>query len=233
MLTNKKILLVEDDPSLADGLTMSLEAAGYNIVHVARGTEVMELFVNGLFDLVLMDIMLPGKDGITLCKEIRATGSTTPVLFVSARSETEERIEVILSGGDDFIAKPFDVDELKVRIHGIFRRIAWLNSESKSSNEYNFDNCHINFSQYLAKGPNGEFKLTHKECLVLKYLTEREGKVVSRDQLLDAVWGYDVFPSNRTIDNIILKLRKFFEPDQKHPKYFETIRGVGYKFSAK
>ncbi len=231
MKKNKNILLVEDDPSLADGLTINLEAAGYNIVHIARGTEVMKEFANGIFDLVLMDIMLPEKDGITLCKEIRATGSTTPVLFISARSETEERIEAILSGGDDFIAKPFDVDELKVRIHGIFRRIAWLNSDNTSPNEFNFDKCHVNFAQYLARGPKGEFKLTQKECLVLKYLIEREGKVVSRDQLLDAVWGYDVYPSNRTIDNIILKLRKIFEPDQKHPKYFETIRGVGYKFS--
>ncbi len=230
MIQNKKILLVEDDPYVAEALLLNLKADGYEVVNISRGTEVIEEFSNGNYDLVLMDIMLPGKDGITLCEEIRASGSTTPVLFISARSETEEKIEAILSGGDDFISKPFDMNELKARMHGIFRRMSWLSHDTNKLDELKFGNCYINFQAYFAEGPGGEHKLTQKECLVIKYLVEREGQVVSRDQLLDAVWGYNLFPTNRTIDNFILKLRKIFERDPKKPIHIETIRGIGYRF---
>jgi len=225
----KTIFLVEDDRNLADGLTMNLEAEGYQVVAVADGSHVMETFRDGMFDLILMDIMLPGVDGLTLTRRIRQEGSTVPILFITARGRTEERIEGLLAGGDDYITKPFDTAELLARIQGIFRRQAWLGSE-EAATSYEFDGRKIDFKTFRAEGPGGQFELTRKECMVAKYLIERAGEVVSRDQLLDAVWGYHIYPTNRTIDNFILKLRKIFEDDPKEPKYFKTIRGVGYSF---
>lgn len=226
----KTILLVEDDPNLADGLMMNLEAEGYEAIHVGHGGEVMDQFNRGNFDLVLMDIMLPGVDGLTLCKEIRKQGSVVPILFISARDQAREKIEGLVAGGDDYITKPFDVAELMARIQGIFRRLAWLGTQKKKSVLYEFDGRSINFTTFVAWGPGGTVDLTRRECMVMKYLTERPGEVISRDQLLDAVWGYHIYPTNRTIDNFMLKLRKIFEDDVKSPRYIETIRGVGYRF---
>ncbi len=232
MARAKTILLVEDDPALADGLTLNLEAEGYQIVHVSDGGLVINMFERGNFDMILMDIMLPGIDGLTLCKTIRTAGSTIPIIFITARSETEEKIEGILAGGDDYIAKPFEVLELMARIQGIFRRQAWLTKEEKRGDVFEFDDRSINFKTFEASGPGGTFNLTRKECMVIKYLVSRSGQVVSRDHLLDAVWGYRAYPTNRTVDNFILKLRKIFEDDPKNPRYLETIRGVGYRFAS-
>ena len=227
----RTILLVEDDLHLADGLTLNLEAEGYQVVHVSDGTQAMPAFEKGMFDLVLLDIMLPGVDGLTICKRIRAAGHTLPVLFITARDETDQKIEGLLAGGDDYITKPFNVQELLARIAGIFRRQAWLAADEVVSDSYAFDGRSINFKTYEADGPGGRVVLTRKECMVVKYLVERAGEVVSRDQLLDAVWGYHAYPTNRTVDNFILKLRKIFEDDPKEPKFFETIRAVGYRFN--
>jgi len=229
----KTILLVEDDPHLADGLMINLEAEGYQVVHVDNGSQVIAEFHRGNFDLVLMDIMLPGVDGLTLCKEIRASGSVIPVLFITARDQTDQKVEGLLAGGDDYITKPFEISELMARIQGIFRRQAWLATGDNILESYEFEGRYINFKTFEAKGPGGEFVLTRKECMVMKYLIERIGEVVSRDQLLDAVWGYHTYPTNRTIDNFILKLRKIFENDPKNAQFIETIRGVGYRFTNK
>lgn len=227
----KTILLVEDDPNVADGLLINLEADGYQVVHVDDGSRVIAEFERGNFDLILMDIMLPGTDGLTLCKIIRQSGSVIPVLFITARDQTDQKVEGLLAGGDDYITKPFDVGELMARIQGIFRRQAWLASGDKILDSFEFNGRYINFKTFKAKGPGGEFVLTRKECMVMKYLIERSGEVVSRDQLLDAVWGYHTYPTSRTIDNFILKLRKIFEDEPKNSEYIETIRGVGYRFT--
>ncbi len=231
MAVTKTILLVEDDPNLADGLIINLEAEGYQVVHVDHGNLVLDEFHKGNFDLILLDVMLPGMDGITICKNIRKEGSAIPILFISARAETDEKIEGLLAGGDDYISKPFEISELLVRIQGIFRRQAWLTTKDEVENILEFKDRKINFKTYEASGPGGQYILSRKECMVMKYLVERKGEVVSRDQLLDAVWGYHIYPTNRTIDNFILKLRKIFENDPKNPEFIETIRGVGYRFS--
>ncbi len=228
----KTILLVEDDSHLADGLLMNLDAEGYQTVHIEHGSNALPTFEKGNFDLVLLDIMLPGMDGLTICKKIRDGGSTVPILFITARDQADDKIEGLVAGGDDYITKPFDLRELLARIQGIFRRQAWLASnEQDVPDRYEFDGRAIDFKTFEATGPNGDFQLTRRECMVAKYLIERVGQVVSRDQLLDAVWGYHIYPTNRTIDNFILKLRKIFEDDMRNPKYIETIRGVGYRFS--
>jgi two-component system alkaline phosphatase synthesis response regulator PhoP len=228
----KTILLVEDDSNLADGLVMNLEAEGYQVVHVDEGQQALEVFGDGNIDLILLDIMLPGMDGLSICRKLRQQGETVPVLFLTARDQTDERVEGLVAGGDDYITKPFDLQELLARIQGIFRRQAWLvEGEKQVAEEYRFDGRTINFKTFVAEGPGGAFDLSRRECMVAKYLIERPGQVVSRDQLLDAVWGYRAFPTNRTIDNFVLKLRKIFEEDQKSPVYFHTIRGVGYRFA--
>jgi two-component system alkaline phosphatase synthesis response regulator PhoP len=229
----KRILLVEDDPNIADGLLMNLEAEGYEVLHVDHGSRVMEEFAKVSFDLVLLDIMLPGVDGLTLCKQIRASGSKIPILFVTARDRDDEKVEGLIAGGDDYIVKPFNMAELLARIQGIFRRLAWLGGDEESGDLFEFDGRRMNFKTFVAEGPGGKFDLSRRECMVFKYLSERRGEVVSRDQLLDGVWGYHAFPSSRTVDNFILKLRKIFEDDPKNPQYLETIRGVGYRFKTK
>ncbi len=227
----KSILLVEDDLHLADGLVLNLEAEGYQVVHVSHGNLVLEEFHHGMFDLILLDIMLPGKDGITICKQLRANGVTVPVLFLTARDESDQKVEGLLAGGDDYITKPFEMAELLARLQSIFRRQAWLATRNTSKVVFEFDNRKINFETFEASGPGGTIQLSNKECMVLKYLIEREGEVISRDQLLDAIWGYQSYPTNRTVDNFIVHLRKLFEDDPKNPKYIHTIRGVGYRFT--
>lgn len=228
----KTILLVEDDSNIADGLLMNLEAEGYEVMHVDHGGQALDTFEKGNFGLVILDIMLPGMDGLSICKALRSKGHTVPVLFLTARDQTDEKVEGLLAGGDDYMTKPFDIRELLVRIQGIFRRQSWLaDNETQTTHEYRFDGRTIDFSTFVATGPSGKYSLTGKECMVAKYLIERPGQVVSRDQLLDAVWGLHSYPTNRTVDNFVLKLRKIFEDEPSHPKYFETIRGVGYRFS--
>jgi len=228
----KTILLVEDDRSLADGLIMNLEAEGYQVVHVEEGQLALDAYADGNIDLILLDIMLPGMDGLTICRRLRQQGETVPILFLTARGQADERIEGLVAGGDDYISKPFDLKELLARVYGIFRRQAWLTETDRQvASDYVFDGRKINFRTFQAVGPGGKFSLTRRECMVAKYLIERPGQVVSRDRLLDAVWGYRAFPTNRTIDNFVLKLRKIFEDDPRTPVYFETVRGVGYRFS--
>ena len=221
--------MIEDNLHLAEGMRLNLEAEGYKIVHLAHGGDVLDEIRRGLYDLALMDIMLPGIDGLTLCKKIRVEGITTPILFVTARDQQDDKIEGLLAGGDDYITKPFEIKELLVRIQAIFRRVAWLAAED-TGKTYSFDNRSIDFQSLEATTPNGKFSLTRKECMILKYLIERSGEAVSRDQLLDAVWGYDIYPTNRTVDNFIVRLRKIFEENPTKPVYIKTVRGIGYRF---
>jgi len=227
----KTLLLVEDDNHLADGLTISLKSEGYQVVHVGNGLRVIEELERGMFDMILMDIMLPGIDGLTLCRKIRAEGNRLPILFMTARDQSDQITEGLLAGGDDYITKPFDTGVLLARIQGIFRRLSWLMAKDISDDAYRFIGRKINFATFEAEGPGGKFTLSRKECMIVKYMVERKGEVISRDDLLDAVWGYEVYPSSRTVDNFIVRLRKIFEDNPQKPKIFETIRGVGYRFS--
>ena len=226
----KKLLLAEDDRNLADALTLILKSQKYEVVHVRDGKQALDILDKNEFDLILLDIMMPLVDGISVCKQIRLQGNVTPVLFLTARDQTKHKIEGLVAGGDDYITKPFDTQELLARIHGIFRRNSWLSAERSPSAKYNFGGCTINFKTFEAVGPNGIHKLSSKECMVVKYLVEHSGEVVSRDDLLDAIWGYHNYPTNRTVDNFILKLRKIFEKTPDKPVLFETVRGAGYRF---
>jgi len=228
---SKRILVVEDEEHIADGLAMNLEAEGYEVAVVGDGISALDHYHKGFFDLIILDIMIPGKDGLAVCREIRQSGGRLPILFLTARDRQSDRIEGFLTGGDDYLTKPFDLQELLLRVAAIFRRQVWYGTIEREQSRYQWSDNWIDFKTYLAHGPGGDVELSQKECMTMKFLVEHVNEVVSRDMILDAVWGYHVFPSSRTIDNFILRLRKIFEPDQTNPRFIHTQRGAGYKFT--
>jgi len=227
----KRILIVEDEENIADGLKLNLDMAGYETVVAGDGFTALDLWRQGNFDLILLDIMLPGKDGLDVCRTIRKEAGRIPILFLTARDREDDRISGLLAGGDDYLVKPFNLKELLLRVGAIFRRQTWYSSEEISSNRFEFGNFWVDFSSYQAQGISGTITLSQKECMIMKFLTEHANEVVPRDAILDAVWGYNVYPTNRTVDNFIARLRKIFEPDPSNPVYIHTIRGAGYKFT--
>jgi two-component system alkaline phosphatase synthesis response regulator PhoP len=228
---SKRILIVEDEENIADGLAMNLEAEGYEVAIVGDGVTALETYSKGFYDLIILDIMIPGKDGLTVCREIRAGGGRLPILFLTARDRQSDRIEGFLTGGDDYLTKPFDLQELLLRVAAIFRRQVWFGTVEREESRYQWGDNWVDFKTYHASGPGGEVELSQKECMTMRFLVEHQNEVVSRDMILDAVWGYRAFPSSRTIDNFILRLRKIFEPNSAHPRCIHTLRGAGYKFT--
>lgn len=225
----KRILLVEDEKHLAETIKLNLEIDDYHPIVVHDGLSAITRFKEQRFDLVILDIMIPNIDGIAVCENIRLHDINVPILFLSAKSSAEDRILGLKKGGDDYITKPFNLEELMLRIHKLIER----NDEGAkkiAATEYAFGNNFVNFVSYEATGNQGTFSLTKKEALLLKLLIENKNEVVSREKILQTVWGYSVYPSTRTIDNFILAFRKYFEPDPKNPTFFKSLRGVGYKF---
>ena len=223
-----KVLLVEDDPNLGLLLSEYINAKGYECTLRVNGQEGYDTFVKGDFDFLIFDVMMPVKDGFTLAKEIRGIDKDTPILFLTAKSLKEDTLKGFNVGADDYMTKPFNIEELILRVQNLLKRSS--DESSSEMNKYEFGDNYVNFVTYEAKGAQGEFRLTKKEVLLLKMLIERKNEVVSRKEILQNVWGYDVYPSTRTIDNFILSFRKYFEVDPKNPEYFYSVRGVGYKF---
>jgi two-component system alkaline phosphatase synthesis response regulator PhoP len=228
MSDKKRILLVEDEKILADTIKLNLELEDYHPVVVNDGSAAINTFKEQKFDLVILDIMIPNIDGIGVCENIRLHDKNIPIMFLSAKNTAEDRVLGLKKGGDDYMTKPFNLEELLLRISKLLNR----NDEQDTIShvEYTFGDNYVNFDSYEAKGNQGSFSLTKKEALLLKLLIENENDVVSREKILQTVWGYSVYPSTRTIDNFILAFRKYFEPDPKNPTYFRSLRGVGYKF---
>jgi two-component system alkaline phosphatase synthesis response regulator PhoP len=205
-----------------------LELEDYHPIVVNDGLDAISAFKEQSFDLVILDIMIPSINGIEVCENIRLQDSSVPIMFLSAKSRSEDRILGLKKGGDDYLTKPFNLEELILRISNLIAR-----NQTNTSNTittYIFGENSVDFDSYEAIGKQGKFTLTNKESLLLKLLIENEGEVVSRERILQAVWGYSVYPSTRTIDNFVLAFRRYFEDDQKNPKFFISLRGVGYKF---
>jgi two-component system alkaline phosphatase synthesis response regulator PhoP len=224
-----RILLVEDESSLHDLLKMNLEMDGNKVIGAKDGPSAIQKFNDQQFDLVILDIMIPGIDGLNVCENIRLKNQEVPILFLSAKNRVEDRIAGLKKGADDYITKPFNLEELQLRINNLLRRGAHQQPHQHLK-EFEFGGNAVNFEKHEAKGVNGHFNLTKKEVLLLKLLIEHKNEVVSREKILQTVWGYSVYPSTRTIDNFILSFRKYFELDPKNPKHFLAIRGVGYIF---
>lgn len=229
MSPRARILVVEDEAHLAAGISENLEAEGYAAEVAHDGAEGLAKIRAGNYDLVLLDVMMPKLNGLEVCEAIRRDGLQTPVLFLTVKSEPAERIRGLEAGGDDYLAKPFHLKELLLRVAAILRRSDWYN---QSEERVSFAGNEIDFKTYQARAwDGGEHSLTHKEAMILKVLSEHAGAIVPREDILDRVWGYEVFPSTRTIDNFIVRLRKRFERNPEAPAHFHTVRGVGYRFT--
>ncbi|AMS25687.1 transcriptional regulator [Bacteroidetes bacterium UKL13-3] len=229
-----RILLVEDEEHLQHALKLNLEMENYTVFAVGDGNSAVKAFREQKFDLVVLDIMLPEMDGLMVCEHIRLHDSDVPVLFLSAKNTPADRINGLRKGADDYLTKPFDLEELILRVGKLIeKKEKLIKSESgKLPTEYAFGDNTINFESYEAQGINGKIELTKKEILLMKLLIENTNQVVSREHILKVVWDYTVIPNTRTIDNFILSLRKHFERDPKNPEFIQSVRGVGYKFVA-
>lgn len=225
-----RIFLAEDEANLRAGIKLNLELEGYEVVTTDHGKEALKILKGQHFDLLLLDVMLPEIDGFQICEQVRLTNLEVPIIFITAKDTPADRISGLKRGADDYLTKPFELEELLLRIKNLLKRTS--KAPENSVEQYSFGDNQVNFVTFEAKGNQGDFVLTKKEAMLLKLLIDRQGEVVSRQQILQSVWGYDVYPSTRTIDNFILSFRKYFEADPKHPLYFQSVRGVGYKFVA-
>lgn len=224
------ILLVEDEINLARGICFNLEQEGYRVIHVESGEEALERLGYDRFSLIILDIMLPGIDGFTVCGEIRKLDARVPLLILSARSEEGDRVTGLARGADDYLTKPFNLSEFLLRVRGMLRRSAWYRPEPVEEG-YKFGENEVFLLSYHARTAQGEIDLTELEVKTLALFFSNEGRVVPRKTLLEGVWGYSSTAETRTLDNFIVRLRKYFEPDPAKPVFFQTVRGVGYRFS--
>jgi two-component system alkaline phosphatase synthesis response regulator PhoP len=227
----KHILIVDDEEHLADALAHNLQFEGFSTTIAYDGDEGLHLARTIQFDLIILDIMMPKLDGLEVCRRLRATGSKVPILFLTAKSADADRLLGLKVGADDYVAKPFLLEELILRIHGIFRRQEWYSTPPEDQEIYRFGSNEVNFLTYEATTTERTVRLTEKECMLMKLLVERRDQVVSREEILERVWGYRFSTSSRTIDNFIVRLRRYFEDDPKTPRYIHSVRGVGYRFS--
>lgn len=223
-----RILLVEDEKSIQDIVKLNLELENYEVVVTESGKEALQLFNQQHFELAILDVMLPDISGLQVCEAIRIKNSNIPIIIVSAKDTSSDRIKGLKFGADDYLIKPFNLEELILRIEKLISRSKTVETETS---EFYFGPHYVNLSTYQATGISGEFTLTNREALLMKLFIDKKDEVLSRQQILQVVWGYDVYPSTRTIDNFVLSLRKYFEDTPRQPKYFHSIRGVGYKFT--
>lgn len=224
----RHIAVVEDELSIADMVRLNLEMENCKVDVIMDGAEALEVFKRPFtYDLVILDVMLPNVSGVDLCRVIRKT-SNVPVLFLSAKGTTHDRIEGLKAGGNDYLPKPFDLEELLLRV-GILTN----STSDKEDTEIRIGDFLVNVKTYgvINRATGEEQTLSKKEINLIRLFNSKEGEVVSRDEILDKVWGKDQFPTTRTIDNYILQLRKIFEKNPKEPDFFHSIRGVGYKFT--
>ncbi len=230
-MSKQNILLVEDEQSLREALKLNLELEGYQVSVADTGTKAVQMFNGAHFNLIILDIMLPELDGITVCESIRLKNDEVPILFLSAKNTPADRVLGLKKGGDDYISKPFNLEELCLRVNKLLVKSERIQHKETNLDNYIFGGNNIDFHAYTAITHSGEsVSLTKKECLLLKLLIENKGDVVSREHILQTAWGYDVYPNTRTIDNFILNFRKYFEVDSANPKHFHSVRGVGYRF---
>ncbi len=225
----QRVLLIEDEELVGTMIRMNLESAGYEVVWLRDGREAVERAATVTFDLILLDIALPGPDGLRVLADLRAGGIGTPVMMVTARSDVQTKVQALGIGADDYLPKPFDVGEMVARVHALVRR-SQAEREIPSDHIVRIGLYEINLQTRVAGSSEGEIVLSEKEAALVKLLVRSRGRVLTRSDILEEVWGMDVSPSERTIDNFIVRLRKLFEPDSDKPRYIITVRGEGYRF---
>ncbi len=223
----KKILIVEDDPAISRGLFDLLKSENFLPESCDDGEEGFAKALHNPYDLILLDWWLPGKSGIDICRELRQAGSDTPIIMLSVRKEEVDKVLGLELGADDYVTKPFSPKELIARIRAVLRRKVEARPQKES---YSFGDVTVNFKSFTATKAGRVLELSPLEFKILKFLIEHEGEAFERGKLLDEVWGYDSYPTTRTVDNFILSLRKKIEDDPSHPEHILTVHKVGYKF---
>jgi two-component system alkaline phosphatase synthesis response regulator PhoP len=224
----KRILLVEDEDSIHQTVKLNLELENYRVASAYTGPEAVQKAAGARFDLIIMDVMLPDLDGHSAAESIRLSGNATPIIFLTAKDAPEDR-RTGLRIGDDHLSKPFDLEELLLRVENLINRKRGDHEEEKVIIEFGKNN--VNLQTFEAHGINEDsIQLSNRQAKLIRLLAAKEGQVVSRQEILEKAWGYDVFPNTRTIDNYILAFRKWFEEDPADPKHFLSVRGVGYRF---
>ena len=226
------VLVVEDEEHLAAGLKLNLELEGFR-VEVATTARVATGLLAGMqpFDAIILDVMLPDMSGFTLCRKLREAGNFTPVLMLTARASPSDRITGLDVGADDYLAKPFELEELLARVRSMLRRRRWERQDAaEAAPSTHFGAVSVNFDTHEVTVGGEPLKLTQLELDLLRYFISNASRVLSREELLEKVWKLRNYPNTRTVDNFVLRLRKYFEPDVARPIYFVSVRGSGYKF---
>jgi DNA-binding response OmpR family regulator len=222
-----KILIVEDEPDMVLGLKDNFEFEGYEVVTASDGAAGLERARSEKPDLLVLDIMLPKLSGLEVCKTLRAEGFGSPIIMLTARGQEIDKVVGLELGADDYVTKPFSIRELLARVRAILRR---TDGGKKRLSRYRFSDLDLDFETYRATRAGDKLEMSPREFELLRYLIERKGETVTRDQLLEDVWGYESYPSTRTVDTHIAKLRAKIGDSGSEPKYIMTIHGVGYKF---
>ncbi|AFH47902.1 Response regulator [Ignavibacterium album JCM 16511] len=227
-----KILLVEDEESLATGLEYNLTEEGYIVDWAKDGKQAIEKFDKGGYDLIILDIMLPYHNGFEVAAKVRQKDPQIPILMLTAKTTVDDKVKGLETGADDYITKPFHLQELLLRIKGMLKRKSWYSKSIKLTPVYKLGNCEINFDNLKCKKGKIEFNLTHFEAILLKYLIENKGRIIGRKELLENVWNMNPEVETRTVDIFISRLRKYFEDDPSNPVYIKSVRSSGYIFES-
>jgi two-component system alkaline phosphatase synthesis response regulator PhoP len=226
------ILLVEDEENLHDALKLNLELEGYEVSSAFDGAAALKAVQGEYFDLIILDVMLPELDGINVTEAIRLSNNEVPILILSAKNSSADRVLGLKKGADDYLTKPFNLEELLLRVQKLIEKNKKIQDKESIGNTYSFGDNFIDFKAQEAISFSGEkIQLSKKEGMLLRLLIENKNEVVPREKILQVVWGYNVYPTTRTIDNFILNFRKYFEKDSRNPQYFHSVRGVGYKYN--
>jgi len=228
-MSRAHILLVEDEGNLRRIVSDLLRSDGYTVETSGDGLEAQELAMSKPFDLIILDVMLPSKNGFDICRHLRKNGVNSPILMLTARTELNNKVQGFKAGSDDYLTKPFETPELQARVEALLRRApAAARQELKT---YEFDGIQVDFTKGRVTKKGQATDLGERECRLLRYLVERKGAVLSRDELLQEVWGYKSIPLTRTVDVHVAWLRQKIEDDPKNPQYIVTVHGQGYRFS--
>jgi DNA-binding response OmpR family regulator len=222
-----KILIVEDEPNMVAGLRDNFEFEGYQVITAPDGVAGLERALSDSPDLVILDVMMPRMSGLEVCKQLKAKRPSTPIIMLTARGQEVDKVVGLELGADDYVTKPFSIRELLARVKAVLRRVQ---NVAKNGDRYTFGDVEVNLKSCQVSRKGKPLDFSSKEFELLKYFLAHSGEAVSRDQLLEEVWGYDRFPTTRTVDAHIVRLRQKLEPKPDDPHYFLTVHGVGYKF---
>ncbi len=244
-----RLLVVEDEVAIATGLVFNLKRKGYEVDHEADGKSAFERARGGFYDLIVLDVQLPGMDGFQICQQLRQNGVLSAILMLTARDQPDDKVFGLKTGADDYLSKPFDLGEFLARVEGLLRRIGWGKSsagqdglatttpaataspETEAEDKLYFGPYWVDFKTWQAKTREGIVELSRKELAVLKIFAERPNEVITRRELLEQAWELPNHPNTRVVDNVIVDLRKAFEADAWRPRHIHSVRGAGYRFT--